>query len=335
MTRGSKLLVIGLVCISAVWLWFQSRSSQETRTDRLGDLTSSPAPQAPQPQGTPKLLHPAQPFEQRRSAVREQIQGLLTTPITFYGTVIDQNGAPVADATINYGALDKFDAPGSQYQGRSDSSGNFSISGITGAVLRVGVQKAGYYKIDGKSSAAFAYGTRPDNTRKQPPTEDQPATFVLQRMGITEPLVKVGSRQIDVPKTGEPLSIDLGTTESRHGNIQVESSLGNTRQRPFDWRFRLSVPGGGLTERKGRFDFEAPASGYQPSIEVNMPASAENWSLRLTKEYFAQLSDGTYARFSIRFYPGERNFVVVESYLNPKVGSRNLEFDPKNAIKPQ
>ena len=203
------------------------------------------------------------------------------------------------------------------------------------AVLRVGVQKAGYYKIDGKSSGAFAYAVGIDNTRKSPPTKDTPAIFVLQKMGATEPLIKVGGRQINIPKTGQPLSIDLATGQAGRGNLQIESSLGNISQMPFDWRFRLSVPGGGLAERKGRSDFEAPADSYQPFIEVNMPANAEQWSLRLTKEYFAKLSDGKYARFSIRFYPGHRNFVVVESYVNPTAGNRNLEFDPKKAVKPQ
>jgi hypothetical protein len=333
MTRRTTILVIASLSVLAVLLWLQFRPSPPTRADRSDELTSSPLSQVSGPQQIPGPSQPTQPIEQRRGAVREAVQGILSTPIAFYGKVIDQNGAPVADATINYGALDNFDAPGSQYQGKSDALGNFSISGITGAVLRVGVQKAGYYKVDGKSSAAFAYGMRANYNRKEPPTQDRPAIFVLHKMGVTEPLIKVDSRQIDVPKTGEPLSIDLGRRQSARGDMQIEASLGNTTQRPFDWRFRLSVPGGGLADRKGQFDFEAPANGYQPSVEVNMPSTAENWSLRLTKEYFARLSDGKYARFSIRFYPGDRNFVVVESYVNPKVGSRNLEFDPRKLVK--
>jgi hypothetical protein len=56
-------------------------------------------------------------------------------------------------------------------------------------------------------------------------------------------------------------------------------------------------------------------------------------SARPTKEYFAKLPDGRYARFSIKFYAGNRNFIVFESYLNPKSGSRNLEFDPQKTVK--
>ena len=87
------------------------------------------------------------------------------------------------------------------------------------------------------------------------------------------------------------------------------------------------------TERKGQFDFEAPINNYQASIDVNMPVNSDQWSARPTKEYFAKLPDGRYARFSIKFYAGDRNFIVFESYLNPKPGNRNLEFDPQKTVK--
>jgi hypothetical protein len=51
------------------------------------------------------------------------------------------------------------------------------------------------------------------------------------------------------------------------------------------------------------------------------------------KNYFAKLPDGRYARFSINLYPGDRNFVVLESYVNPTPGNRNLEFDPKRVVR--
>jgi hypothetical protein len=331
--RGRKILFIGLLLVGlATLLWFRLKSSSQLQsTTSSGTLAPSPAPKALQSQQTPPPA--TQPIEERRKTVVKEIQDVLAIQITFYGKVIDQNDVPVPDATINYGALDKFDAHGSQYQGKSNVNGEFSINGIQGAVLRVGVQKQGYYKVDGKSSAAFAYGVGPDNTRSEPPTKGEPAVFVLQKMGVTEPLIKVGSRQVNIPKTGQPLGLDLSTGQTGYGNLQIESSLGNISRKPFDWRFRLSVPGGGLVERKGRFDFEAPASDYQESVEVKMPAIAEQWSLRVTKEYFAKLSDGRYARFSIRFYPGDRNFVVIESYVNPTTGSRNLEFDPSKVVK--
>ncbi|HEY5812892.1 MAG TPA: carboxypeptidase-like regulatory domain-containing protein, partial [Terrimicrobiaceae bacterium] len=226
--------------------------------------------------------------------------------------MVDQNGDPVAAAKVTYGAIDHFLSKGSDYSGYSDAHGYFSINGIKGIALTVGVWKEGYYGIDGKSAGAFAYGIKPDSTRSLPPTKDKPAIFLLHKMGETEPLIQVSSRQFDVPPTGQTVSIDLATGRTDRGNLQVASWIGNNKQRPFDWRYQLSVPGGGLIERKGQFDFEAPADGYQPAIEVNMPPTAENWNSRLTKQYFARLADGRYARFSIRFFAGDRNFIVFE-----------------------
>jgi Carboxypeptidase regulatory-like domain len=139
---------------------------------------------------------------------------LFDDPITFYGKVIDQNGDPVPGATVNYTAMDKFDAPGSQYEGKSDANGFFSISGIGSAALSVGVRKGGYYMIHGKSAGAFAYGVGPDSTRSEPPTKDNPAIFVLQKMGIAEPLIPLSTGGIKVPKNGTPVSIDLATGQT-------------------------------------------------------------------------------------------------------------------------
>ena len=40
-----------------------------------------------------------------RDAIVSRVQGALSTPIAFFGRVIDQNGEPVPDATINFTAL--------------------------------------------------------------------------------------------------------------------------------------------------------------------------------------------------------------------------------------
>jgi hypothetical protein len=269
----------------------------------------------------------------RRREATQKVLGALRTPIVFYGKVIDQNGDPVSNADVHYSTIDRFDTDGSKYTGRSDSQGNFSISGIRGAVLTVGVGKSGYYHVHGRSNGAFAYGVGSDATRQSPPTKDNPAVFMLQKMGTTEPLLYLNSRQVDVPLTGEPLLFDLTTGRCGTGNLQFEFWIGETNQRPFNWRYRLTALGGGIATRKGQFDFEAPAAGYEESTELDMPASSQNWSSSLTKDYFAKLPNGRYARFSVTFYPGKRNFFVIEAYVNPTPGDRNLEFDPAKQIK--
>src|SRR6266550_951414 len=301
-----RFTVIGSLLVAVILIWSWLRGSHKF-IDTQRDVTSTVASTAPPSQAnssiTPKkqVSRNAQHDELHRKKSVAKIVSALATPITFYGRVIDQNGDPVVNATVNYTALDKFDQSGSKYQS--------------------------------ESNASFAYGIGPDSTRKEQPTENDPAVFVLQKKGVSEPLIQAEGGQIDVPRTGEPLTIDLTTGRPGRGDLQIETWVGDSSQRRFDWRYRLSVSGGGLAERKGQFDFEAPADNYQTSIDVNMSANSEQWSARPTKEYFAKLPDGRYARFSVKFYAGDRNFIVFESYLNPRPGSRNLEFDPQKTVK--
>jgi hypothetical protein len=332
------IISIGFLILATVLVLSWRRKPNEINREQIGTNSTSGASANSFTSGSHGIIaKSASPSGQRDEAHRREtvakIITVLGTPIEFYGKVVDQNGDPISEANVDYGTIDKFDANGSNYRGRSAEDGNFSISGIKGAVLTVGVQKEGYYNIHGKSDAAFAYGVGPDATRKEPPTKGNPAVFVLQKKGPAEPLIRSGGGQIDIPRTGEPLFIDLATGKPGRGDLQIEAWIGNSSQPRFDWRYRLSIPGGGLVERNGQFDFEAPSDGYESFVEINMPANAGRWSSDVPKQYFAKLPNGTYARFSTEFYAGNRNFIVFESYLNPKSGSRNLEFDPQKTVK--
>ena len=278
---------------------------------------------------------PPESKTQRRIAIVEGIKNALATPIIFYGKVIDQHGAAVSDATINYGTLDRFDAPGSKYDGKSDTNGTFSITDIRGAVLRVGVRKAGYYAIPGKSSNAFAYGIGVDSNTMPPPTKEDPAVFVLQKMGATEPLIKI-SRTYRISKSGAPIEVDLTTgNKIIPGNIRVETwTQDRTKDESghYEWRCRVSVPDGALTQQASQFDFEAPIEGYRLFDEIVMPRTANNWQAQAEREYFLKFNDGRYARIRFGIIAGGDHFFEIESYLNPKPGSRNLEYDPSKQI---
>jgi len=171
----------------------------------------------------------------------------------------------VDGAAIKYSAIDRFFESGSKYGSYSDENGYFSIENIKGAGLSVSVSKEGYYPIDGKSSAAFAYGVGADSTRKVPPSKDNPAFFELQKMGETEPLVRVETGGMSIPKNGTPVRISPATGlkgSADQATIQVEAWTNNQGVAPnsnqlYDWRFRVSVPGGGLVDRIDQFGFEA------------------------------------------------------------------------------
>jgi hypothetical protein len=271
----------------------------------------------------------------RRIAIVEGIQNALATPIIFYGKIIDQHGAAISDATISYGTLDRFDAPGSKYEGKSDKNGNFSITDIKGAALRVGVRKAGYYAVPGKSSNAFAYGIGVDSNLQSPPTKEEPAIFMLQKMGVADPLIKV-SHTYRISKSGAPIEVDLTSgNKTTHGDIRVETWTQDEtpdQRGHYDWRCRVSVPDGCLIQRSGQFDFEAPIEGYRDYDELVMSQTADDWQAQARREYFFKFNDGRYARIRFEIFAGGDHFFEVEPYVNPKPGSRNLEYDPNKRI---
>jgi hypothetical protein len=190
--------------------------------------------------------------------------------------------------------------------------------------------------IDGKSAGAFAYAVGPDSTRREPPTKDDPATFVLHKMGTAEPLIHISSRTYRIPKNGTPVEVNLTSGKvSTEGHLRVETWTEDhlqDAQRRYSWRCRVSVPNGGLIERNGQFDFEAPETGYKSSDEILMPQNASKWQPQAEREYFVRLQDGRYARIRFKMIAQGDHFFRLESYLSPS-GSRNLEFDPNNTVR--
>lgn len=256
---------------------------------------------------------------------------IFRTSIEIYGKVVDENGNPIPSAIVEININDRPFTSGSNYTKTTDEKGLFSIFGVNGIAFSATASKKGYYTTD--ESIKKRNVVTPTKSDAPQSLKNRPIILVLRKQGNPLSLIFTSSRQFDVPKTGQPLSIDLTTGRTNQGHLQVASWIGNSSQQPFDWRYQLSILGGGLIERKGQFDFEAPSEGYQESIEINMPATAQRWSSDVNKDYFAKLPDGRYARFSINFYPGKRNFIVLESYVNFTPGDRNLEYDPNKAVK--
>ena len=264
---------------------------------------------------------------------KQQITSLFLTPIAVYGKVVDEDGSPVADATVEVGVNDSPIKSSTNYSKVTDGDGFFSLTGVHGISFSLRASKQGYYTT--QRSRGQRNMIAPANEDVPQPTESQPVVLVLRKHGQTVPLISASSRQINIPTNGQPINIDLKTGRAGRGDLQIESWIGDSDQRRFEWRYRLSVPGGGLVKRNGQFDFEAPIGDYQSAIEVNMTADAEKWTSDVRNDYFAKLPDGRHARFSINLYPGKRNFVVIESYVSLTPGDRNLEVDPSKASKPE
>lgn len=340
--RRNRLILLGVLVVLTVLVFFALSTKDKKRVAREAPTTvplrpAAPPPtaQATQPAATTMPVAPTVQAEQRRRAV-ELVQSIYSAPIAFYGRVQDQYGQQVPGALVDYSVLDKFFEPGTKKSGVADKNGYFSLTGVQGAAVTVGVSKEGYDPIYQQSNGAFSFGVPFDAQRDRPtPTKDNPTIFVLRKKAAAEPLVRVRSRQYDVAKNGIPAEVNLETGEpvgAGQGHLRVECWANDQvkdAQGRFDWKCRVSVPGGGLVERNPEYDFEAPEDSYRATDEIVMSNNAprQQWSSEVEREYFVKLAGNRYARLKLTAFAGPRTFFVLESYLNPS-GSRNLEYDP-------
>ena len=268
------------------------------------------------------------------------------TPIHFYGKVVDTNGNPVPAAQI-YVSFAAFPySNGVRDDTTSDENGNFSVFGH-GAGIVIMASKAGYYLLP-QSNGNFQ--TWPPGTKQTWPADagdywhssfSNPILFKLRKIGVCEPLIEHGGEfglAIKVAADGTPVSMDLTAGRAyqlANDDVQIQAWIEDqgippSTYRHFNWRFKISVPGGGLQLRTGEFDFEAPQDGYQPSDEIDVLASDPKWNSSASREYFLRLATGKYARIKLTMAVGGNDGFNITSYINPQPGHRNLEYDPNS-----
>ncbi len=88
-------------------------------------------------------------------------------------------------------------------------------------------------------------------------------------------------------------------------------------------------------ERVGQFEFEAPRMDTKTKLKSGCLHRIRIGKLRM-KKVISQTSGLQICSHPSALYPrAYRSMIVIESYLNPTPGSRNLEYDPAKTIKPQ
>jgi hypothetical protein len=277
----------------------------------------------------------------------DKIAPIFLRSLVFYGEVVDEENAPVPDAKVRFSLMNNPNPNGAGTHGEtvSDGDGRFVING-RGMGIYVEVSKPGYYQVpesEGRrgSTGGFRNHENLSNTEVAMPAKGQPAIFLLRKMGRAAPLVHIGPISIIMPKNGTPTDLDLMTgqiVQPGEGQLRVEAWTQNqgmnpNKGEPYDWRCRLTVPGGGIVERNGTFDFEAPEGAYESSAELAEDHRDTRWRDNLSKQFFVRLLDGRYARISIEMITSGDHFVVFESFLNPVPGNRNLEFDSGKPVE--
>jgi hypothetical protein len=345
--RPRILIFCGLVL--AVCLWFLLRRAPEQQPKTEAPEAQAPLtnrPLASQPSPPPAKVAAAQNLTSgpppafaadavRRGStegIKDMQQRALADwqrPIEFYGKVVDEDTNPVADASITFGWSESpTEEAARKAMTKSDGNGLFSLHGEHGPALDVWVGKEGYYVSHGGQwgfSYLNGFSSDPMN----------PVVFFLQKKGKGESLITTDypgfAKIAQLHHDGTPVELDLfnGTqVPAGSGQLKLEfwRAITNQNANVFDWKCRLSVPGGGLVETPEEFAFQAPEGGYQSPVVIDMPATNENWQGEFRSKYYMQLPDGKYGR--IDFYLLSFNGVfTVQSAINP-TGSRNLEPPP-------
>lgn len=280
-------------------------------------------------------------IEKRREQIEEERQKGLNewrAPIDFYGKVVDENTNPVANASIHFEWNDLSEKGTSEAQTQSDAQGLFSLTGRTGKGMSLTITKQGYYTLEESRYPSYEYG---DPYGHFTPDAANPVIFHLRKQGVAELLVRF-RKSFGVPKNGTPIEIDLATgklASSGNADFKVEcwtDDQGKLPGQKFGWKCRVSLVGGGIQRYDEEFPFLAPEAGYQPADEIDMTVKTDQpdqkWQMDVQRLYFIRTSDGRFGRVVFRMITHGGHFCLVESYFNPS-GSRNLEFDPSNAIQ--
>lgn len=250
-------------------------------------------------------------------------------PIEFYGKVIDDRNLPIEGANINFQWTVLSREGTSEYKTSSDSQGLFTLAEVNGKNLGVQVRKEGYRHYYVGTQFSFEYAAFFEKTFHVP-DPNNPVIFRLRKNKEAEPLVK---REVRLPVAiGTPATFALNPSDPNAAKVVIDLQT-NAQLREKQWSARISVPAGGLQATLEEFPYEAPESGYEPSVtsEYDTPKPVGVDGGYQGGVFYIKTPKG-YGRVEIKMMPGN-SYARITSFWNPS-GSRNLEFDPAKVIKP-
>jgi hypothetical protein len=247
--------------------------------------------------------------------------------LSFYGKVVDEQSKPISGAKAILGWNTFGVAGGSRATFlSSDQNGLFSLIGQHGKILQVRVQKDGYYADNRGSWRTFEYAN-PSSPYWYEPDSEHPVVFQLRKKG---PGVDLFSKHLTVPVFQEKYTknqIDLRSGFIRPGILTIETDTSKflPGAQPFPWSVKITMSEGGLIETDERFPFEAPSTGYVPSIDLNFSDLEQgHWQGGFTKTFYFYLpSTNTYGRMKIE--ASDSLPIEFDEVYNLHPGERNLE----------
>ena len=265
-----------------------------------------------------------QKLEEWYRAQHENVAGGWRNPISFYGLVVDENTNSISGVMVNFSWNDTSPKGTSKSNTVSDASGYFQLTGVTGRGLIVNVEMQGYYYVKSLNQNIFEFPSFI-------PDRNNPVIFHLRKRGPGADLItsQHGIRpelQISAPLDGTPVKVDLlNRTLSAVGQLEI-GQVKPEREKwktATEWSYRLAISDGGFVEHNDEFPFDAPESGYAPTLSFIFRAGETNWTDRISKNYYIVFgSPRKYGR--IKITTTMTTGTILEYAVNPD-GTRNLE----------
>ncbi len=246
--------------------------------------------------------------------------------IKFYGKIVDQNGDPVSDVTVEHVGLNAIYASGSgTRRAFTDENGLFIVDASGTAFVVEKFTKPGY-EFPPRQRFVNERGQNKAELLWSDYTEDNPYVFKAWKV------VKSGYPNVSEAKTnygfklGKTYSMDFTSLNKRkirkEGKLDLDMQVLFNRDDAGNWSLKLSVPDGGLIETKDQYLNMAPESGYQQVIEY----SGTKKDYVLEKNYYIHSRGRLYGRLNTEIQPFMKNgsALYIKHVLNLE-GGRNLE----------
>lgn len=328
--RGSLLLLLLAALVFVLWRWRSSASNEEL------------AKAAPQASPSTKLEKQPEPVTTTKPTERQkQVQAILGTanhkPIEFYGKVVDQGGAPLADVLVYASVIhnDGVTAGLQKAQVTTNGVGLFSIQGMQGRTLGIGLEKQGYEY--GGEHGPFQFTELVPQAERYHPDSQNPVVFVMRKLQGAEQVAFFERKSFDLPADGTPVQINLATAKKVSSGGDLAFSLVHplaARGQWLDhypWEVRISAAG--LSESTEKLMYLAPEAGYVSQLFYGEKGDEPNERRQMERNFYVRTASNCYGRVKMDIHtqsnPDRGSYVILTWWLNPAPGHRNLEFDPE------
>lgn len=335
MKRITFYILIGLMVslIVAIMCWRRSEngavktepSNQAAKTPvAVSPSNTSKSPIDPEQQAgiTPNMTQAEREQKWGEWYIREAAKLVPEQkPFAFYGKVVDENTQAVAGATIHLILSTTLSNDGVMDVDRlSDDQGGFSLTDKTGSSVSVSVWKNGYYTVSSRNQSEL-------DTTGGGSAKENPTLFFLKKKGEGADLISAGLMKVKIPLDGTPVKFDLmKRSPGQSGQLWISQIKPpyESWKKATAWSFKMEISEGGFLAQNEEFPFEAPGTGYHPTVEFSFKADQPNWKTMMKTNYYIVFgSPPHYGRLTVET-DISWNTAHISYVVNPD-GSRYLE----------